>query len=169
VNKPVRQVDLRQAILSATHTALPEDDAPPVARGPVIHEDSRRLRILVAEDNPINQKLVAKLLEKWGYEALIASDGREAMERLAHEAVALVLMDVQMPEMDGLEATRAIRAQEAGTSRHVPIIATTAHAHDSDRDRCLAAGMDDYISKPIDAETLWLAIQTAVPPDGGGA
>jgi len=165
--KPIKQRDLRRAILTAMRTSsedpLPDDSAPTVGQ-PV---DGRRLKILVAEDNPVNQLLARKLLEKWGYEPAMVSDGRQAVEKLETERFDAVLMDVQMPDMDGIEATRLIREHEAQEGRHTPIIATTAHAHDRDRDRCLDAGMDQYISKPIDANALWNAIQSVVPADAG--
>jgi len=103
---------------------------------------------LLAEDNVVNQKLTVRLLERWGHTVTVASTGQEVLTALARQAYDLVLMDVQMPEMDGLEAT-AIRAQERGTGTHVPIIAMTANAMQDDAEQCLAAGMDAYISKPI--------------------
>jgi two-component system sensor histidine kinase/response regulator len=118
----------------------------------------RRLRILLAEDNPVNQRLIVRLLEKHGYIILVASTGRDVLDTLAQQPIDLVLMDVQMPEMDGLEATALIREQERQRGGHLPIIALTAHAMKGDQERCLATGMDDYISKPITAQTLYAAI-----------
>ncbi|MGH8067408.1 MAG: response regulator [Candidatus Entotheonellia bacterium] len=118
----------------------------------------QRLRILLAEDNVVNQRLVVRLLEKHGHTILVASTGREVLAALAQQPVDLVLMDVQMPEMDGLEATAVIREQERQRGGHLPIIALTAHAMKGDQERCLATGMDDYISKPINAQTLSAAI-----------
>jgi CheY-like chemotaxis protein len=118
----------------------------------------RRLRILLAEDNVVNQRLVVRLLEKHGHTVLVASTGREVLAVLAQQSVDLVLMDVQMPEMDGLDATAVIREQERQRGGHLPIIALTAHAMKGDQERCLTAGMDDYISKPINAPTLSAAI-----------
>jgi two-component system, sensor histidine kinase and response regulator len=118
----------------------------------------QRLRILLAEDNVVNQRLVVRLLEKYGHTILVASTGREVLAALAQQPVDLVLMDVQMPEMDGLEATAVIREQERQRGGHLPIIALTAHAMKGDQERCLATGMDDYISKPINAQTLSAAI-----------
>ncbi len=120
------------------------------------------LRILLAEDSLVNQKLAIGLLSREGHTVTVAGDGREAVAAVAREEFDLVLMDVQMPEMDGLEAAAAIRAAEAGTPRHVPIIAMTAHAMKGDRERCLAAGMDDYVSKPIRAGQLVATIERAV-------
>jgi CheY-like chemotaxis protein len=110
--------------------------------------------VLLAEDNPVNQKLAVRLLEKLGHAVVLANNGREAVEAVGREAFDVVLMDVQMPEMGGLEATAAIREGEAGGGRRLPIIALTAHAMKGDRERCLAAGMDGYVSKPIRREDL---------------
>ena len=114
----------------------------------------RGLRILLAEDNPVNQKIAIRLLEKRGHHAVLAANGKEALEALAGASFDLVLMDVHMPDMDGIEATMAIREQEKTTGLHQPIIAMTALAMKGDRERCLAAGMDGYLSKPIDLEQL---------------
>ena len=111
-------------------------------------------RILVAEDNPVNQRLMAKLLAKQGHSVRLAEHGRAALEALAQESFDLVLMDVQMPEMGGLEATSIIRQQETSTGGHLPIIALTARAMTGDREECLQAGMDDYLAKPINPEAL---------------
>ena len=111
-------------------------------------------KILVVEDNRVNQKVALRLLKKLGYAADLASNGREALDRLATFSYDLVFMDCQMPEMDGFEATGAIREAEEGTGRHLPIVAMTANAMEGDRDRCLAAGMDDYVSKPVQIEVL---------------
>jgi CheY-like chemotaxis protein len=118
----------------------------------------RSLRILLAEDNIVNQRLVVRLLEKHGHTTFVASTGHEVLAVLAQQAVDLVLMDVQMPDMDGLEATAVIREQERQRGGHLPIIALTAHAMKGDQERCLASGMDDYISKPINAQILSTAI-----------
>jgi CheY-like chemotaxis protein len=117
-----------------------------------------RLRILLAEDNIVNQRLVVRLLERYGHTMLVASTGREVLAALAQHPVDLVLMDVQMPDMDGLEATTVIREQERQRGGHLPIIALTAHAMKGDQERCLASGMDDYVSKPINAQALSTAI-----------
>jgi len=148
--KPVKPAALREAMLDALgpREALPE--APRVESEPTMVG----LRILLAEDNAVNQRLAARLLEKRGHEVVIAGNGREALRALETQSFDAVLMDVQMPEMDGFEATRAIRAAERGTERHVPIVAMTAHAMRGDREACLAAGMDDYVSKPISSRDL---------------
>jgi signal transduction histidine kinase/CheY-like chemotaxis protein len=127
-----------------------------------LNRGQRKLRILLAEDNPVNQKLARRLLEKKSHIVETVGNGREAFDRLENEDFDLVLMDVQMPEMDGFEATARIRDREKSTGRHIPIVATTAHAMRGDEERCLCAGMDAYISKPIQAEKLYEAIGTMV-------
>jgi CheY-like chemotaxis protein len=124
---------------------------------------ARRLRILLVEDNATNQLLAVTLLEKEGHAVVVAGNGKEALDALEREAFDAVLMDVQMPEMDGFEATARIRARERGTGRHVPIVAMTAHAMAGDRERCLRAGMDGYVSKPVQPQQLWRAIHDHVP------
>ena len=119
-----------------------------------LQEEKRKFRILLAVDNAVNQKLATRLLEKRGHRVTVAPDGRQAVAALGRDAFDLVLMDVQMPEMDGFEATTAIREQEKSTGKHMPIIALTAHAMRGDQERCLAAGMDGYIEKPIKAQEL---------------
>jgi len=117
----------------------------------------------VAEDTPFNQKYILRLLTRWGHQTTIVENGREAMEAVSRTNFDIILMDVQMPEMDGFEATVAIRQLEEKIDRHVPIIAMTAHAMKGDRERCLEVGMDDYVSKPIDSDTLLKTIHTLVP------
>ena len=111
-------------------------------------------KILVAEDNAVNQRIITILLEKLGLKALVVNNGMEAVEAVSQYDFPVVLMDCHMPEMDGFEATRAIRRMEASSGKHTPIIAVTALAMAGDRERCIEAGMDEYISKPIHAEVL---------------
>jgi CheY-like chemotaxis protein len=121
------------------------------------------LYILLAEDNLVNQKVACKLLERRGHDVTVVNNGAEALSALEQRAFDLILMDVQMPEMDGLEATRQIRGRERSTGIHVPILAMTAHAMKGDKERCLAAGMDGYISKPIHVQSLMQTIYNLVP------
>ena len=120
----------------------------------------RSLNVLLVEDNPINQKLAITLLARWGHRVSVAENGAEALEQVVGQAFDVVLMDMMMPVMDGLEATRRIRALP-GPAASVPIVAMTANAMESDRQRCLAAGMTDYISKPIRAQELQGLLQKA--------
>ncbi len=147
LTKPIRQGDLFDAIM-----AVIGDNA--IRKGPVAKNDPAdpkipRLRVLLAEDNAVNQKLAARLLEKDGHSVTVTSNGREAIRALDRGTFDLILMDLQMPEMGGFEATCAIRDREKKTGRHIPIIALTAHAMKGDEERCLKAGMDAYVSKPI--------------------
>jgi PAS domain S-box-containing protein len=143
-----------------------ETDQPSLITRHSLCEVSSRLRILVVEDNLVNRRLAIRLVEKHGHAVAVAGNGREALAALVREPFDVVLMDCQMPEMDGFEATQAIREQEAKTGRHLPIIALTAHAIEGDRERCLAAGMDGYVTKPIRAHDLFAAIETVLPSDG---
>ena len=163
--KPLKQRELLEAMLGALHgelTAEPPPGAAPTAGRTAV----RPLRVLLAEDSPVNRKLASAVLEKQGHTVTEARDGREAVAIAARERFDLVLMDVQMPEMDGLQATRAIRAAERATGGHVPILALTAHALKGDREACLDAGMDGYVSKPVTARQLRQAIEEVLgaPP-----
>jgi CheY-like chemotaxis protein/HPt (histidine-containing phosphotransfer) domain-containing protein len=164
--KPVMGPELWDAMLTALGTPsrrrdmriaaeVTADTAPPVLQ-----------RILLAEDNLVNQLFARRLLEKRGHTVVTVSTGRQVLAALAHDTFDVVLMDLQMPEMGGLDAAMAIRQRERETGRHIPIIAMTAYAMQGDRERCLAAGMDDYIAKPIHMQTLLDAIAHAVtiPP-----
>jgi two-component system sensor histidine kinase/response regulator len=150
LTKPIKQTELSRAILAALGSpeARPQPPSPPRAR------QGRALRLLLAEDNLVNQKLAVRLLEKQGHSVVVAANGREAVEAVERQPFDLVLMDVQMPEMDGFEATAAIRQAECGTGRHLPILAMTAYAMKGDRERCLASGMDGYVSKPVQGSEL---------------
>jgi CheY-like chemotaxis protein len=146
--KPVKQSELFDAIV-LTLGVTAEEEEPVTASMVLAPTILNPLQILLAEDSLVNQKLAVALLERRGHTVTVASNGREAIAALESRPFDLVLMDVQMPEMDGLEATAMIRAREKQTGVHVPIVAMTAHALKGDRERCLAAGMDDYVSKPI--------------------
>jgi CheY-like chemotaxis protein/HPt (histidine-containing phosphotransfer) domain-containing protein len=159
--KPVKQSDLLDAIA----TAFDRHEAQPASPGAARRPSSRALRILVAEDNATNQKLVVTLLEQEGHHVVMTWNGREALERSGTERFDVVLMDLQMPEMGGLEATEAIRRREKDTGDHVPIVAMTAHAMSGDRERALAAGMDGYVSKPLRRDELFAAIDQVLPAD----
>ncbi len=152
--KPVKQSDLLAALLAVLGAPATEGSpaAPAPEAGAVRY--GRPLRILLVEDNPVNRRLALRLLEKRGHTVLTAGDGAEALAQLDRDSFDLVLMDVQMPVLNGLEATAAIRRREQGTGRRLPIVAMTAYAMEGDRQRCLAAGMDAYVSKPIQTEEL---------------
>jgi two-component system, sensor histidine kinase and response regulator len=162
--KPVRREELKHVIAKALgkQRASPENagttrPVPPSSPGTLVVSNSH---ILLAEDNLVNQRLVRRILEKQGHQVVVVGNGREALEALKQQTFDLVLMDVQMPEMDGFEAAKAIRENEALTKVHIPIVALTAHAMKSDQDRCLAAGMDAYLSKPIHAADLLRTVET---------
>jgi CheY-like chemotaxis protein len=141
----------------------PEAEAvpPPAAEAAPGPSPATGLKILLAEDNLVNQRLATIVLQRRGHQVTVAANGREALAALARDGFDLVLMDVEMPEMDGYDATRAIRQREAaGDGRRTPIIAMTAHAMAEDRARCLAAGMDDYLTKPIEPERLYALVET---------
>jgi two-component system sensor histidine kinase/response regulator len=143
---------------------VPQISATPVPPSVYSQHLALSARILLAEDNLVNQRVVQRILEKNGHSVFLAGNGREALEALKKEAFDLVLMDVQMAEIDGFEATRAIREIEKVSGMHVPIIALTAHAMKGDQARCLAAGMDGYLSKPVNAADLLRAIETCSKP-----
>jgi CheY-like chemotaxis protein len=150
--KPVRRSELREAIGLALGPRQQTGPIPPIPRPS--RSDKREqaaLRVLLAEDNAVNQRLAVRMLEKRGHHVTLAANGREALEAMEKDRFDLVLMDVQMPEVDGLEACAALRRKEKekGDGAHVPVVALTAHAMRGDRERCLAAGMDDYLTKPI--------------------
>jgi PAS domain S-box-containing protein len=175
---PVRPADFAAALAGAVDDCVAPRAAPEPSSSegndagtrtkPARPHVPRHLRVLLAEDHPVNQQLVTRLLQRRGHTVVVAADGRKALEAFSCDPFDLILMDVQMPVMDGFEATAAIRALEAGTERRVPIIAMTAHAMEGDRDRCLQAGMDDYMSKPIDtAALLALVARLASTPEDG--
>jgi len=164
--KPIGQSQLLDAILNVLGPKAREAEGARQPTGLVtrhsLREGQRKLRVLLAEDNAVNQRLASRLLEKRGHSVVVAGNGREALKALKEGEFDLVLMDVSMPEMDGLEAARAIRAAEQATGTHLPIIAMTAHAMKGDRERCLDAGMDGYVSKPVQARDLFQAAEAAL-------
>ena len=154
LTKPVRQWELREAMMRVLGTRQdPGGNAHLVTRHS-LRETRKRLRILLAEDNAINREVAVRMLTKRGHTVIVAENGKEAVATFERQSFDLVLMDVQMPEMDGFEATAAIRRREEGNGKRIRIVAMTAHAMKGDRERCLAAGMDDYISKPIAVDEL---------------
>jgi two-component system, sensor histidine kinase and response regulator len=166
LHKPVKERDLMQAVLLALSPGRRQaKDAELITRH-TLREERRTLRILLAEDDMVNRQLAEHLLRKYGHQVTSVSDGRKAVEAVrtaGFDNLDVVLMDVQMPEMDGVEATAAIRALEKGNSRRLPIIAMTAHAMKGDRSRFLRAGMDGYIAKPIQASELLSMVEQTVP------
>jgi two-component system sensor histidine kinase/response regulator len=157
LTKPVKKSQLLYALHNANNPnflAAPDKaEEKTVGMSPPLRSSNGRKSILVAEDNAINQKVVMHILNKFGYKALAAGNGKEVLDCLSRNTYDLILMDIQMPEMDGLEATRTIRESDK-TYNQIPIIAMTANAMKGDDDKCIEAGMDDYISKPIDAGTV---------------
>ncbi|MGO9270685.1 MAG: response regulator [Terriglobia bacterium] len=160
LTKPVSQPELLDCVVRVLATSKFSGGSAPLVTRHTLPEGKRKLRVLLAEDNAVNQKLAARLLEKHGHRVTVTANGREALTALDQENFDVVLMDVQMPEMNGFEATSAIRKKESRTGSHIPIIALTAHAMTGDRERCLAAGMDGYVSKPIHAKEMFGAIET---------
>lgn len=146
--------------------AAQRTDAAPVVSAARPDAGGRKLTILVVEDNATNQQLLRRILEKRGHSVVVAEDGREALAALLLQPFDLVLMDLQMPEMDGFQATAAIRERERTTGRRERIIALTAHAMKGDEDRCLAAGMDGYLSKPIQIRLLEEVLEAATAESG---
>jgi CheY-like chemotaxis protein len=168
LTKPIEQAELRETLQMAIgqrpKSGVELSTEAQAARLQRTHGPTR-LRILVAEDNPVNQLLATRLLERRNYELVIAGNGLEALEALENQwdkGFDLILMDVQMPEMNGFEATRIIRERERKQGGHIPIIAMTAHAMKGDRERCVAAGMDGYVSKPIQVRELYAVIDEVV-------
>ncbi len=169
LSKPVRRADLLRVLVSALEGADPPPPAPSSVPAPEgeVPSPRRSGRILVAEDNPVNRKVVRGMLKKLGYDPRVVVDGREALAALSEEPFDLVLMDVQMPVLDGLQATEKIRDPASGVLDHrIPIVALTAHALKGDRDRCLQAGMNDYLPKPITLPALEKVLKKWLP--GGG-
>jgi PAS domain S-box-containing protein len=157
--KPIKKSDLWEAIMLALGRNPDDVKSADLITQHSLREHRRSLRILVAEDSPVNLKLVVRLLEKRGHAVITAANGSEALRACDKHDIDVILMDVQMPDVDGFEATAAIRTKERATGAHVPIVAMTAHAMKGDRERCLKAGMDAYISKPIKAGELFETIE----------
>jgi CheY-like chemotaxis protein len=164
LTKPVRQAlllsEIRRLAGAAAETRQDGKDGRVVqGPAPASKPATMPLRVLLAEDNPVNQRLAVAILNKRGHTVVVAADGRQAVEAYERERFDVILMDVQMPELNGFEATARIRAQERTTGERMPIIALTAHAMTGDRERCLASGMDDYLAKPLSAAGLIEAVE----------
>jgi two-component system, sensor histidine kinase and response regulator len=172
--KPVGRAKLRSVLIACLdgRAQTPNErqaDSPVAAGSPAEAAFIHGLRVLLAEDNPVNQRLALRVLEKRGHKVQVACNGIEAVSAMKHQSFDVVLMDVQMPEVDGFEATATIRELEKGSARHTPIIAMTAHALNGDKERCLEAGMDAYIAKPIRfLELLDLVARCAAGNQPGG-
>jgi PAS domain S-box-containing protein len=159
--KPIRPSELLLALLKARGKVIEETRK---SKTPFAQKGRQKLRLLVAEDNAVNQKLAVRFLQKWGHESLVAANGKEAYEKFLHAGpFDAVLMDIEMPVMNGMEATAAIRQLEQGSGTHIPIIAMTAHAMVGDKEQCLAGGMDAYVSKPLRAEELFSTLEEFTP------
>ncbi|MDY6912956.1 MAG: response regulator [Planctomycetota bacterium] len=163
--KPIKQSTLLDAIMVVLGKVVTKR-SPKAKRSLLNLKGKRPLRILLAEDNPVNQRLAVEMLKRWGHETQVACDGHKALAALDKQSFDLVLMDVQMPEMDGFEATATIRQSEQASGDHIPIIAMTAHAMKEDRQRCLQAGMDDYVEKPVRPKALFDAIEKLAANSG---
>ncbi|MDO8682183.1 MAG: response regulator [Armatimonadota bacterium] len=162
--KPIKQSELLDAIMLALSGSRNQNGITVAHDLASAQQDQRSLHILLAEDNPVNQRLAVSILKKRGHSIIVANDGKQAVEALENESFDIALMDVQMPNMDGFEATAAIREKEKITGEHLMIVALTAHAMKGDKERCLEAGMDGYVSKPIQAKELFEAISSLVSP-----
>jgi CheY-like chemotaxis protein len=161
LSKPVRTSVLYKAV-TATLGSI-EAAALPTSSGEfTLHTPSEGVHLLVADDNAVNQKVACRMLEKLGYRCDVVANGKEALAALSRIAYDLILMDCQMPEMDGYDATSEIRRLESGLC-HTPVIAMTAHVMAGDRERCLEAGMDDYVSKPVRVDELTTALKRWLP------
>jgi CheY-like chemotaxis protein/HPt (histidine-containing phosphotransfer) domain-containing protein len=164
--KPIGAPELLEGLVAVLTGASTDDVVKPLVTRHSLRESTRRLHVLLVEDNRVNRMLVTHLLEKRGHTAIAVEDGREALATLARVRVDVVLMDIQMPGMDGFETTAAIRSGEKETGDRLPIVALTAHAMKGDRERCLEAGMDGYVAKPVQADELFAAIEELMPRGG---
>ena len=163
LTKPIKQSELLHTLLTTQHVSPSLEGRSAPGSSTPARTSQRPLRLLLAEDNLVNQKLAVTLLERWGHTVVKANNGLEAVAALQRQPFDVVLMDVQMPEMDGFEATAAIRAWEKGTSAHIPIVAMTAHAMKGDRENCLEKGMDGYVSKPLQPRVLFDVLESLAP------
>jgi two-component system, sensor histidine kinase and response regulator len=166
LTKPIRQADLYVAMCDTLLAHAPRRDEQRAAAEAIDQQPSQRARILLAEDNLVNQRVAVGLLTRRGHVVDVANNGVEALAALEKTNYDVVLMDIQMPEMGGIEATLAIREREAADGRHTRIVAMTAHAMAGDRERYLASGMDGYLSKPIDQRTLYAAVEMPLATAG---
>ena len=174
LTKPVRQSELYDCLVTVmsaqAEAEVPEEERRLVTRHTLREKRAGgRARVLVAEDNLVNQKVATRMLENLGYRADLAKDGREALEALARNPYGAVLIDVQMPEMDGYEATAEIRRREEDRGSRTPVIAMTANAMQGDREKALEAGMDDYVSKPVKSEELAAVLRRWIPESADGS
>ena len=165
VIKPLNPSEMLNAVSAALGKKMPDAEPPKKVIEAGSINITQPLKILVAEDTPFNQTFILRLLEKNGFHPTLVENGQQAVERFDPDKFDVILMDVQMPEMDGFEATREIRKLEKQSGGHIPVIAMTAYATEGDRERCLAAGMDDYVSKPISASKLFKAIEVLIAPE----
>jgi len=156
--KPILQTELLEAVLEA----LGSSESPEFVTQLSSLKETRPLRVLLAEDNVVNQRLAKRILERQGHTVVVAGDGSKALDALGQDRFDVVLMDVQMPVLDGVQATIAIRKRERLTGDHIPIIAMTAYAMTGDRERFLGSGMDSYISKPVHSEELLEAVHNVL-------
>jgi len=169
LTKPIRPSDLLDVMKLALGPPNLGKDIRPLVTTHSLRQNRAALTILLAEDNHVNQKVAMRLLEKRGHTVVLAETGRAVLEAVEKQTFDLVLMDVQMPEMDGLEATMAIRQRERITGKRLPIIAMTANAMIGDKEHCLRSGMDGYIAKPISVKDLFAAIESLLTQPATGA
>lgn len=167
-SKPLQQAGSKQAMLTVLAQKTPADAPSTFVSRPIPDVGRSGRTVLLVEDNLVNQRLAQRLIEKRGHSVVVAGDGRRALELLGERDFHLVLMDLQMPELDGFETTAAIRSGEKETGRHLPIIAMTANAMQGDREKCLSSGMDGYLSKPIQVEDLFDALEAWASTGGNG-
>jgi CheY-like chemotaxis protein len=156
--KPIRHADLLSAICAIVDQSLASAAGTSLVTQSTLRASRQRCRVLLAEDNLVNQRLAVRLLENRGFEVTVAGDGKEALTEIERNSFEVILMDVQMPNMDGLEATAAIRERDKLTNSHTRIIAMTAHALKGGEEQCIAAGMDAYVSKPIRSDEFYETI-----------